>query len=176
MKLEFLAKDTIFVASWPSYEQDLTDSPEDILGLFGLAIHHSILAELPPVDDTDDLSTIYSNLRFNTKMINVRIMDFLPIMKIDSFLKDGHGKLVTVRGTILKIETSKLVCKWMAFKCVLCASLMMVKQNEPREMTSPSRCAQGCKATSNFICMRSSPYTRVVSSQLIHLGEFLNYN
>ena len=171
LKMEVLANDPVFTRNWPNFKQELTNSPEEVLGLIGLAIHHRIIANLPPSDQEDFLQ-IYHNLRLNTNKIHVRILGFGPLMKINSFLKDGHGKLVTVRGAVLKIEAIKFVCKWMAFKCSLCQSLMIVKQ-KPKEMINPSRCLKGCKAASNFIPMRSSPFTRVVSSQLIHLREYL---
>lgn len=84
------------------------------------------------------------------------------------------GKLVCVRGTVIKARNKRLLCQHMAFQCSACGGTEIVKQIGGL-FTQPTQCAtENCKVRSNFKPLLLSPYTRTVDWQSIKIQELIN--
>lgn len=83
------------------------------------------------------------------------------------------GKLVCVRGTVIKARNKRLLCQYMAFQCNACGGTEIIKQIGG-QFTSPSQCdTEDCKGRPNFKPLLSSPYTRTVDWQSIKIQELI---
>lgn len=83
------------------------------------------------------------------------------------------GKLVCVRGTIIRVGNMKLLCTWMGFQCNSCSSVQTVRQPDG-VFTQPTVCAsQACRARS-FTPLCSSHYTQTLNWQTVRLQELVD--
>lgn len=84
------------------------------------------------------------------------------------------GKLVCVRGTVIKARNKRLLCQYMAFQCSSCGGTEIIRQAGGL-FTPPSRCnTKNCGAHSNFKPLLSSPHTRTVDWQIIKIQELIS--
>lgn len=83
------------------------------------------------------------------------------------------GKLVTLKGTVIRAAHTKLVCQYLAFKCSQCEGSQLVKQIDGC-YTVPPRCPRkGCRSLSNFSPIIDSPFNRNVNWQIIKIQELI---
>jgi DNA helicase MCM8 len=84
-----------------------------------------------------------------------------------------YGKLVSLRGTVIKAANIKIMYQYMAFSCSTCTGIQVIRQPEG-VFTLPNKCVtEGCRAQSNFKSLHASPYTRTVSWQPIKIQELV---
>lgn len=82
------------------------------------------------------------------------------------------GKLVSVKGTIIRVGNIKLSSVWVAFQCNACEALQCVRQPEG-VYTIPTSCkSEGCKCRT-FTPLKSSPFTQTVNWQCVRLQEIV---
>lgn len=159
--IQTLHEDAKFMSEWPSFKSDLHDNPEHTLACAGLAMHQIILEK----QQRD--STI-----LNMKKIKARIYGYGPIVNLQSLKVKIYGKMISIRGTIIRVGSSNISKTWMAFECGTCKTQQAIKQNDGI-YTIPNNCRDGCRAKSNFIPILNSPYTRTEACQEIRLQESL---
>lgn len=84
------------------------------------------------------------------------------------------GQLVSVTGTVTRVEPSKFSRKITCFKCSMCAALIVVKQ-KPNSViqTTPTSCHKGCPARSRFVELLTSPHTITQLKQVVTIRENL---
>lgn len=83
------------------------------------------------------------------------------------------GKLVSLKGTVIRAAHTKLVCEYLAFKCSQCEGSQLVKQIDGC-YTIPTRCpTKGCRALSSFTPIINSPFNRNINWQIIKIQEIL---
>lgn len=108
----------------------------------------------------------------NLPMIRARILNFDPIVQLKQLKSNFYGKLVSIKGTIIRVGSIKLLCTWLAFNCNFCKNLLCVKQPDG-VFTLPSKCSgDGCKSK-NFTPLLSSPYTQTINWQCVRLQEIV---
>lgn len=91
-------------------------------------------------------------------------------MNLGSLKVNNYGKLISIRGTIMRVGQSQLLCTWLTFKCDICHTQQTIRQPDGI-MTIPSRCKDGCRNQSKFTPMLISPFTRTEAYQTIRLQE-----
>lgn len=170
LALQSLQNDDTFMRRWPSFSQDLVEQPEEALGCLGLAMHQTLikLAEPTPLF-TQELSPS-SNTNLELQAVRARIEGCGPLLNIRSLIASSYGRLVTVRGTIIRSSAAELLCSWMAFRCAVCNTDQAIRQPDG-VMTVPTSCKDGCRTRSGFIPLLSSTYTRTEPFQTIRLQE-----
>lgn len=147
--------------SWSTFYDDLIREPENVLGIIGLAMYETLI--------------VRPGFAYRRKRVYVRLDGLTPITKFDLIMKNCNGQLVTLSGTLMKVEPACIKCKWMAFICAVCNTQLAVKQRSTSmEIITPSCCRKGCKARSGFIPQLSSPFTRVEQIQTVHLQVTTN--
>lgn len=162
LPIKYIQEDANIKKFWSSFDEDLIKEPENVLGSIGLAMFQTLM-------NRPDFAN-------NQKRIYVRLEGLAPISKFDLIMKNCNGQLVTLTGTLMKVEPATIKCKWMAFTCPLCNCQLAVKQRVSPTMITPSCCRKGCKARSGFIPQLSSPFSRVHQLQIIHLQENIKVN
>ncbi|XP_050068725.1 DNA helicase MCM8-like [Anopheles maculipalpis] len=163
LKLDACDNDKQLRAQWSTLRQDLTDNPENTLACIGLAMHQTLMKEQFCSSSQRD-----ANLCLQT--IRPRIVGFGPEISIGSIKVSSFGKLVSVRGTIIRAGASQIMNTWCAFRCALCRNEQAVQQKDGL-YTTPTACHSGCKARSHFVLLHRSVFTRMEAYQTIRLQE-----
>lgn len=174
ISMEKLQTDQGIADVWPNFKTDLNECPEDILNCAGLAMHQTILTTANVVNDTtsqlSQTQNLHENVLLQLHTIAVRILGYGPINSFKMLKADHYGRLVSVRGTIMRVGATQLRCSWMAFSCSKCQAKQTVKQNDGIYIL-PKSCKAKCSNRSAFNPLRSSPFTRVIPFQTIRLQE-----
>ncbi|KFB53485.1 AGAP002580-PA-like protein [Anopheles sinensis] len=163
LKLDVCDSDRRLREQWSTMRQDLTDSPEYALACIGLAMHQLLVKHGTTRSSQQDAKLCLQTIR-------PRIVGFGPEVSIGSIKVSSFGKLVSVRGTIIRAGASQIMNTWCAFRCSSCASEQAVQQKDGI-YTTPTACHSGCKARSNFTLLQHSIFTRMESYQTIRLQE-----
>ncbi|XP_069669025.1 DNA helicase MCM8 [Periplaneta americana] len=170
--LNALKSDSVFLEEWPTFQDDLSEVPEHTINCLGLAMHHIVLSALQnevkeQLQDNDALPSII------LPSIRARIANFEPIIQLKNLKAIFFGKLVSVRGTIIRVGNIKLLCMWMAFECNTCCAVQCVKQQDGF-FSQPTKCTtEGCRAKS-FRPLYSSPFTQTINWQSVRLQEIVS--
>lgn len=172
LPVQTLLDDSILQRDWPQFQQDLHERPEETLNCAGLALHQKVL-NAPEEADDDSLSqssTFARNSRVALQKVRLRLDGCGPCVNLRSLKVSSYGRLVTVRGTIIRASAVQLVCIWMAFRCSSCKSEQAIRQIDGC-LTPPSKCRDGCRSRSAFTPLLSSPFTRTDAVQMVRLQE-----
>jgi DNA helicase MCM8 len=98
-------------------------------------------------------------------------LEFQPQIPIDQACHTS-GELVSVTGTVVRVEPINLSVKMTCYRCSTCGSELVVKNKQKStKYTQPSTCQKGCKARGNFIALLSSPFTICQPKQMVRIQE-----
>ncbi|CAO1410800.1 unnamed protein product [Diamesa serratosioi] len=159
LKLQNVIEDEDFINNWQSFVVDLTTEPTMTLATIGLAIYNVLFARMQ------------ASALLTHRKIFVRPIGFGPQTKI-SKIHSCSGNLVSVTGTVVRVEQISVVHKTMTYRCSACSSFLSVDQKgNQRELITPASCQKGCKARGNFIEHFSSPHTIIQPKQMIYMQE-----
>lgn len=124
----------------------------------------------------------YCSLRNLKQMFMVRLQITVPLYIIlmqtpkqicTYFINYILGKLVTIRGTVMKIGNTMLQCTYMTFQCSTCSGTQLTKQQDGNYVL-PTKClTKGCRAQSSFIPLVRSQYTKMLGTQLLRIQELI---
>ncbi|XP_065348176.1 DNA helicase MCM8 isoform X2 [Cloeon dipterum] len=173
VNLKMLMSDDVFMDSWPDFANELIDSPEMTLNILGLAMHQSVCESLKLelskyVDDEDPTPP-----KVELPVVRARIIGHEPVIQLKQLKANYFGKLVTIRGTIIRVGGLKLQCTWLAYSCNTCGFVQAVRQPEG-SFTQPSSCVQnGCKSRT-FTPLHSHKLTQTCNWQTAKLQENLD--
>ncbi|XP_071453404.1 DNA helicase MCM8 [Hetaerina americana] len=168
-----LVADEEFMKNWPGFENDLCDMPEHSLSCLGIAMHQIVstamddefLANLPDAEK-DSFSPL------DIPIIRARVLNYEPVILLKNLKTNYYGKLVSIRGTIIRAGNIKLLCDWLAFECSNCQKVQCVRQPEG-VFTQPHKCITNACRSKTFSPQRSSPLTQTVNWQSVRLQEIL---
>uniref|UniRef100_A0A1Q3EXY8 DNA helicase MCM8 n=1 Tax=Culex tarsalis TaxID=7177 RepID=A0A1Q3EXY8_CULTA len=158
-------KDRELERDWPSFREDLTNSPEKTLAIVGLAMHQTVTKRAVKEEGS-------GGMREDNPLrpIRARVLGYGPEVHLRYLNINNWHKLIAVRGTITRAESSITISSWLAFRCSLCHGLQVIRQPNGA-YTVPTSCRKGCKARSHFVAERWSPYTRNEPFQKVRLQE-----
>lgn len=125
---------------------------------------------LPNVQTQSDLS---SNRDISMKQVHARIQINLKPVTLNSVKVDRNGKLIVVRGNVVRVGSLEYRHTWIAYRCTQCNAIQAIKQTAQSE-TIPRSCPCKNRSSSNFVAIVSSPFTSIESCQTIYLQETLN--
>ncbi|XP_013177468.1 PREDICTED: DNA helicase MCM8 [Papilio xuthus] len=148
LDMQMMIEDTDFNTNWPSFQNDLYDMPENTLHLLEYCLHE--------------------NLKCESK-IKVRILNHQPVIPIANLKVNYFGKLVTIKGTVIKVGSVGLICTSMAFECTSCHNIQVVIQPQGI-FTAPNFC-QSCQSGHKFEPLQSSPFTNTTDWQVAKIQE-----
>lgn len=172
LPVQSLLDDPMLKRDWPQIQQDLNERPEETLNCAGLALHQKILNM--PDDSDDDCLTQSSanerNSRVALQKVRLRLDGCGPCVNLRSLKVSSYGRLVTVRGTIIRASAVQLLCTWMAFRCSSCKSEQAIRQIDGC-LTPPAKCRDGCRSRSAFVPLLGSPFARTEAVQMVRLQE-----
>lgn len=168
--------DDTFMQRWPKFTEDLHNRTEDVLTCAGLAAHQKITEDLPPLSQTED-SMIEGGSHKSLVTIRARLHGHTPVSDLRTLKQSSYGKLVSVRGTVIRVNAPQIVCSWMTFQCSKCKSTQALKSTTGYRIVQPTSCKnRGCNARGNFHTVLPSIYTRSESNQMIRLQASMQHS
>lgn len=171
LPLQRLQNDEQFCRSFPNFLSDLNSSVMETLMCAGLAAHQLIVKELPALSSSQ-LTGKENITKLSLLPIRARIQGHSPIVNLSALKQDIYNCLISVRGTVVRVNPPALKSPWIAYRCSKCKSEQAIRQNDLGAINTPTSCkASGCNARSNFAMLSSSPYTRTEPYQTIRLQE-----
>ncbi|XP_049877697.1 DNA helicase MCM8-like [Pectinophora gossypiella] len=148
LDMQSLLNDSDFTNSWPSFNTELFEKPDYTLRLLGYCLHENLNCEFK---------------------IKVRILNHQPVIPLANLKVNYFGKLVTIKGTVIRVGSVGLICTSMAFECSSCHSVQAILQPQG-VFTAPNFC-QSCKGGSKFEQLQSSPFTITADWQVAKIQE-----
>ncbi|MCL7036690.1 hypothetical protein MKW94_027520 [Papaver nudicaule] len=141
------------------FYRSLESDPKVALSCMGAAVHKALLAKAVECDSEDD-----------TK-INIRLHNCPESVIALKNLKAAYiGKLVSVRGTVVKVSTVRPLVMQMTFECPKCSS-KIARIFPDGKFSPPAVCTlQGCKSR-NFNPIRKT--AKPIDFQKIRIQELL---
>ncbi|XP_043991966.1 DNA helicase MCM8 [Gambusia affinis] len=152
---------------------DLREQPDVMLNCLGVAIHQVLTADLEKqAAELQDEELPVATPIINIPHISVRLYNYEPLTPLRTLRASVFGRMVCVRGTVVRVSNIRPQCTRMAFKCQTCASTLTLPLQHGKYAT-PTKCIQpGCR-TRSFIPLRSSPSTKTVDWQIIKVQELM---
>ncbi len=145
-------------SGWPTLQSDLVENPELVFGAFGLAKHQMLVNELGP----DPVEKV--------PLVRARILSVGHESQIEKLKTRDYGRLITVKGTVVRVSTVRPACAWLAFECCLCLSVQSVHQPCGRYQ-EPVRCAVKHCSGRRFSARREHSSTTLCDRQTVRLQE-----
>lgn len=167
LSLQRLKNDEDFSRKFPNFLFDLNSSSMEILMCAGLAAHQ-LIENLPAIPSSGK----ENNMKLCLLPIRARIQGHTPIVNLSTLKQDIYNCLISVRGTVVRVNPPTLKCSWIAYRCSKCKTEQAIRQTDMGKCITPSSCkASGCNSRSNFIMLQNSAYTRTEPYQTIRLQE-----
>lgn len=176
---ERMIKSEVIVSKWPSLARDLEEKPQTVMGIFGLARYEMLLKEIKArrniPDHNGELGEQGSNLDVDNLLSSVpfvraRLVGHGKLTPMRDLKANLFGRLVTVRGTVIRVSNLKPLCTWLTCQCSKCLALMSVEQPQGVHSKLGACIAPKCRSQA-LIPLRSHPQTLTEDWQLIRLQE-----
>uniref|UniRef100_H2L7D7 DNA helicase MCM8 n=1 Tax=Oryzias latipes TaxID=8090 RepID=H2L7D7_ORYLA len=157
----------------PDVVTALKEQPEVMLSCLGLAIHQVLTTDLEKqAAELHDEELPVSTPIINIPHISARLYNYEPLTPLRTLRASVFGRLVCVKGTVVRVSNIRPLCTRMAFRCQTCTSAMSLPLQHGKYAT-PTKCIQpGCRSRS-FAPLRSSALTLTVDWQIIKVQELM---
>ncbi|KAJ2847189.1 hypothetical protein GGI22_006048, partial [Coemansia erecta] len=148
----------------PGFADRIYNEPEHLLNCLGLAVCCVLSTEYGP-----DAEHILGDHR-----LHIHLLHHEPIAHMKTLKSNLVGKLVTVRGTVVRTSPIKPLLVQAQFICQRCGGSQLMKIIEGKYET-PIKCqTQGCKSRVFDIDRRVGSATRSVDWQQVRIQEKIN--
>ncbi|CAH0382120.1 unnamed protein product [Bemisia tabaci] len=164
-----LIADEEFLGEWSSFNDELTNNPEHVLNSLSLAMHQYVLEELEKKLESE----VDEKVDVQLPTIRARVSNFEPLILLKNLKANYYGKLVSIKGTVIRVGNTKLQATWLAFKCSGCEGVQSVRQPEG-SIVQPTQCPEKTCRSRSFTPLQDSSHTQTVNWQLIRLQEILS--
>ncbi|KAL5711249.1 DNA helicase [Ranunculus cassubicifolius] len=139
------------------FEENLLKEPKEVLSSIGAAVHQ-VLLKLPKFQLEEGVR------------INIRLHNHSNVIALRELKAASIGRLVSVRGTIVKVSTVKPLVIHMMFTCSKCGSSISRVFPDGKFSPPPGCTVYGCKSRT-FTPVRST--AKAIDFQKIRLQELL---
>ncbi|XP_055719364.1 LOW QUALITY PROTEIN: DNA helicase MCM8 [Salvelinus fontinalis] len=169
-----LVEDKKVCMALPDLSNQLREQPETTLNCLGLAIHQVL---------TMDLERHAAELQgeglpggatpiINIPHISARLYNYEPLTALRTLRASVFGRLVCVRGTVVRVSNIRPLCTSLAFTCSGCSHTHTLTLPHGK-FTTPTKCVQPQCRSRSFVPNRSSPLTLTVDWQNIKVQELI---
>uniref|UniRef100_A0A8C4DW05 DNA helicase MCM8 n=1 Tax=Dicentrarchus labrax TaxID=13489 RepID=A0A8C4DW05_DICLA len=157
----------------PDLTTQLKEQPEVILNCLGVAIHQVLTTDL----EKQAAELQGEELPVTTPIINIphisaRLYNYEPLTPLRTLRASVFGRLVCVRGTVVRVSNIRPLCTRMAFRCLVCSRTLSLPLQHGKYDT-PTKCIQPDCRSHSFTPIRSSPLTHTVDWQIIKVQELM---
>ncbi|XP_002156618.2 DNA helicase MCM8 [Hydra vulgaris] len=162
-----LLNNPMLLEKFPSLKKDIYEDPENILASIGVTLHQVLLDEQIKADK--QTSHVFPHVPF----INVRLVNFEPVTAFKHLKANSYGKLVSVRGTVVRVSNVKPIVTKMEFSCNSCTENQVICLAEGKYAV-PTKCINEVCRGKSFSPLRSSPSTETIDWQNIKIQEMIS--
>ncbi|KAK7080663.1 DNA replication licensing factor mcm8 [Halocaridina rubra] len=184
--LKVLLEDLTLKDKIPDLSELLFNSPANAISCLGLALHQLLTKEVEDElreeaaevlagsgEGVDEASLNAVLPEASLPLIHARLIKHSVITQLKNLKARYYGKLVSVKGTVVRVSSIKPLCTRLAFTCLGCGTVQGLAQTEGR-YTVPTSCqAQHCKSRS-FTPDRSQNLTQTVDWQSFRIQEVIS--
>ncbi|RWS14736.1 DNA helicase MCM8-like isoform X2 [Dinothrombium tinctorium] len=139
----------------------LNQEPSICLQCFALAMHQILICKA--IEDE------FNEHTYVLPPLNVRLIDYNVFAEIKQLSFQFYGKLVSVKGTVVKIESVRDICTKLCFKCTSCDKVTPVAQPNGRFRSIKKCKINECKG--QLISLPYHPQTEISPLQMIKIQE-----
>ncbi|XP_023249266.1 DNA helicase MCM8, partial [Seriola lalandi dorsalis] len=169
-----LTGDKTVCRALPDLTTELKEQPELILNCLGVAIHQVLTIDL----EKQAAELQGEELPVNTPIINIphisaRLYNYEPLTPLRTLRASVFGRLVCVKGTVVRVSNIRPFCTRMAFRCLGCSHTQSLPLQHGKYAT-PTKCIQPDCRSRSFTPSRSSPLTHTVDWQIIKVQELMS--
>lgn len=137
----------------------------------GLAAHQLVHRSSQSIGSSQTMS-LEAEKKLSLQPIRARIHGHTPIVHLSALRQNIYDCLISVRGTVIRVNPPCLRTTWIAYRCPKCGDEQSVRQTNVMQNTAPNSCkGSGCLARSDFIMLYNSSYTQTEPYQTIRLQE-----
>ncbi|XP_056903966.1 DNA helicase MCM8 [Takifugu flavidus] len=157
----------------PDLTTALKEQPQLMLNCLGLAIHQVLTVDLEnQAAELQEEELPVAVPIVNIPHISARLFNYEPLTPLRMLRASAFGRLVCVRGTVVRVSSIRPLCTQMAFRCLGCSHTQSLPLQQGKYAT-PTKCGiPGCRSHSFTPC-QSSPITQTVDWQIIKVQELI---
>ncbi|XP_078724376.1 DNA helicase MCM8 isoform X2 [Lampetra fluviatilis] len=171
-----LVEDHSLTVAMPTLADDLAETPDRALQYMGLAVHQTLTKDLESqVVQLQKQAAIQQEEAptVNVPLINVRIYNYEPLTQLKNLRANCYGRLVAIRGTVVRVGNIKPLCTRLAFSCNVCGTEQALPLPYGK-FTLPTKCADEDCRSRTFMPNRRSQLTETVDWQNIKVQELMH--
>uniref|UniRef100_H3CWV5 DNA helicase MCM8 n=1 Tax=Tetraodon nigroviridis TaxID=99883 RepID=H3CWV5_TETNG len=163
-----LTSDYSVCRALPNLTTELKEQPQLMLNCLGLAIHQVLTVDLEnQAAELQEEELPVAAPIINIPHISARLFNYEPLTPLRMVRASVFGRLVCVKGTVVRVSSIRPLCTRMAFRCLGCSHTMSLLLQQGKFET-PTKCGlPGCRSRS-FVPCQSSPLTQTVDWQIIN--------
>uniref|UniRef100_A0A673CVF9 DNA helicase MCM8 n=1 Tax=Sphaeramia orbicularis TaxID=375764 RepID=A0A673CVF9_9TELE len=168
-----LTGDKVVQEALPELNTDLREQPELIFNCLGVAIHQVLTTDLEKqAAELQGEELPVATPIINIPHISARLYNYEPLTPLRMLRASVFGRLVCVRGTVVRVSNIRPQCTRMAFRCLGCSHIQSLPLQHGKYATPPKCLQPECRSHSFDPC-RSSPLTQTVDWQIIKVQELI---
>ncbi|GLD69643.1 DNA helicase MCM8, partial [Lates japonicus] len=157
----------------PDLTTELKEQPELILNSLGVAIHQVLTVDLEKqAAELQGEELPVATPIINIPHISARLYNYEPLTPLRTLRASVFGRLVCVKGTVVRVSNIRPFCTRLAFRCLGCSHTQSLPLQHGKYAT-PSKCTQPDCRSRSFTPCRSSPLTHTVDWQIIKVQELM---
>ncbi|XP_062422696.1 DNA helicase MCM8 [Pungitius pungitius] len=155
----------------PDLTTELKEQPDVMLNCLGLAVHQVLTIDL----EKQAAGLQGEELPVATPIVNIphisaRLYNYEPLTALRMLRASAFGRLVCVKGTVVRVSSIKPLCTRMAFRCLGGAHVQSLPLQHGK-YAAPTKCLQPDCRSRSFTPIRTSPLTHTVDFQIIKVQE-----
>uniref|UniRef100_A0A671V2G3 DNA helicase MCM8 n=1 Tax=Sparus aurata TaxID=8175 RepID=A0A671V2G3_SPAAU len=160
-------------AALPDLTTQLKEQPEVLLKCLGVAIHQVLTIDLEKqVAELQEEELPVAAPIINIPHISARLYNYEPVTPLRTLRASVFGRLVCVKGTVVRVSNIRPLCTRMAFSCLGCSQTQSLPLQHGK-YAIPTKCIQPDCRSRSFNPSRSSPLTQTVDWQIIKVQEVM---
>uniref|UniRef100_I3IYQ0 DNA helicase MCM8 n=1 Tax=Oreochromis niloticus TaxID=8128 RepID=I3IYQ0_ORENI len=158
----------------PDIVTQLKQQPEVMLNCLGLAIHQVLTLDLQKqAAELQEEEFPVATPVINIPHISARLYNYEPLTPLRMLRASVFGRLVCVKGTVVRVSSIRPLCTRLAFRCRTCSTTLSLALQHGK-YTTPTKCGKPDCRSHTFIPIRNSPLTQTVDWQIIKVQELIS--
>uniref|UniRef100_UPI0037E8A5DF DNA helicase MCM8 n=1 Tax=Semicossyphus pulcher TaxID=241346 RepID=UPI0037E8A5DF len=168
-----LTGDKAVCKALPNLTTELKEQPEVMLNCLGVAIHQVLTKDLEKqAAELQSEELPVATPIINIPHISARLYNYDPVTPLRMLRASVFGRLVCVRGTVVRVSNIRPLCTRMAFRCLGSSHTLSLPLQHGKYAT-PIKCIEPECRSRSFVPCRSSPLTHTVDWQIIKVQELI---
>ncbi|XP_066964761.1 DNA helicase MCM8-like [Macrobrachium rosenbergii] len=164
----------------------INNSPARMISCLGLALHQLLTKEIENElkeeakevlagsgEEVNEATLNAAVPETSLPVIHTRLVNLMKITQLKNLKAKYYGKLVSIKGTVVRVSSIKPLCTRLAFTCLSCSQVQALILIEGRYAMPTSCPVQNCRSRS-FAPDRSHKLTETVDWQSFRIQEIIS--